>query len=73
MTVKSRSKSASPTPIPSDFPSLQAADRVDASRTNEVDFEDKVVDFSSGKIVTAVGYFMWLIILTANVYALATS
>lgn len=72
MSVKSRSESASPTPIPPGFPSLHAVDRVDASRDKEAESEDKVVNFSSGKIVTAIGYIMWLVIIAANVYALAT-
>ncbi|KAG8219408.1 natural resistance-associated macrophage protein-domain-containing protein [Butyriboletus roseoflavus] len=73
MSVKSRrSESASPTQIPPGPPSLHAIDHIDASRDKEADSEDEVVDFSSGKIVMAIGYVMWLIIVAANVYALAT-
>lgn len=72
MSVKSRSESASPTQIPPGFPSLHVIGRVEALREKEADSEDEAVDFSSGKIVTAIGYIVWLIIIAANVYALVT-
>jgi metal iron transporter len=74
MSVKSPSKSTSPTQIPPDVLSLDAVHRVNAPRDSDkaADSEDEVVDFSSGKIVTAIGYIMWLIILVANLYVLAT-
>jgi len=69
MSVKSVSKSTSPTQTP---PGAVSLDRVDASRDRITDLEEIVVDFSNGKIVTAIGYIIWLIIVAANVYALVT-
>ena len=72
MSVKSPSKSTNLTQTPPDVPSLDAVHRVDSPRDKTTDSEDEVVDFSSGKVVTAIGYIMWLIILVANLYVLAT-
>lgn len=43
----------------------------DTSADKEVDSE-QVIDFSSGRIMTAIGYIMCLIIFAANIYVLAT-
>ena len=60
MSVKSTaSTSSSPTSPP------------DTSADKEVDSE-QVIDFSSGRIMTAIGYIMCLIIFAANIYVLAT-
>ena len=72
MSVKSQSGSPSPTQPPPGSLALHAIDRVDASRDKEADSEEQVVDFSNGKIMIATGCLMWLIIVAANLYALAT-
>ncbi|KAI9570157.1 natural resistance-associated macrophage protein-domain-containing protein [Boletus coccyginus] len=69
MSVKSASKSTSPTQTP---PGAVSLDCVDVSRDRVTDLEEIVVDFSNGKIATAIGYIIWLIIVAANVYALVT-
>lgn len=69
MSVKSASKSTSPTQTP---PGAVSLDCVDVSRDRVADLEEIVVDFSNGKIVMAIGYIIWLIIVAANVYALVT-
>ena len=72
MSVKSPSKSTNPTQTPPDALSLDAVHPVDSPRDKTADFEDEVVDFSSGKIVAAIGYMIWFIILVANAYVLVT-
>ena len=72
MSVKSPSESTNPTQTPSGAPSLDAVDRVNAPKGKAADSEDEVVDFSSGRIVTAIGYIVWLIVLAANLYVLVT-
>lgn len=32
--------------------------------------KDELVDFSNGRIVTALGYLIWLVVVVANVYAI---
>jgi metal iron transporter len=70
--IMSVPKSTNLTQTPPGALSLDAVDRVDAPRDKAADSEDEVVDFSSGTIVTAIGYMIWLIILVANVYVLVT-
>ncbi|KAF8559925.1 Nramp-domain-containing protein [Imleria badia] len=72
MSVKSPSESTFAPQTPPGPSSLPAVDPVDASREKVADPEDKIIDFSSGKIVTCIGYLMSLIILAANVYVLVT-
>ncbi|KAI6012578.1 smf Mn2+ and Fe2+ transporter [Pisolithus orientalis] len=57
-----------------DPPALEATprDTRETPRDPETADQAEYVDFSSGKIVTAAGTLTWLIIVSANVYALVT-
>ncbi|KIJ66416.1 hypothetical protein HYDPIDRAFT_26767 [Hydnomerulius pinastri MD-312] len=64
-------------PIPSppgvDPPISQAlADNDDTSPDPEVVQVEEIVDFSSGKFMTSIGYLIWLVIVVANLYVLVT-
>lgn len=72
MSVKSRATSPSPIQTSAGSPLPHAVRNEDTSGDKETGPEGQVVDFSSGKIMTAIGYFMCLIILAANLYVLAT-
>ena len=68
MSVQSHTPSTSPFPTEicpgsSSLPETSAEKEADS---------EQVVDFSSGRIVTVIGYIMCLIIFAANVYVLAT-
>lgn len=71
MTIKSQSMTIPPQPV-SGSPALPVVDNVDEPKDKEATPEGEVVDFSSGKIVTGVGYFIWILVLAANIYALVT-
>ncbi|KAN0100220.1 Natural resistance-associated macrophage domain containing protein [Tylopilus felleus] len=72
MSIKSRSESTSPSQPSPDAPSDAVVDRAEAPEDKTFGSDDETVDFSNGKIVTAIGYLMCLVILAANIYVLVT-
>lgn len=72
MSIKSRFESTAPSQPSPDAPSDAVVDRAEAPEDKASGSDDETVDFSSGKIVTAIGYLMCLVILAANIYVLVT-